>query len=249
MAQPTDSIEPTCSQSTRKIQLEKENSSSQATSKNMFDNMKKVQFEFFLMTAGLLSTGSDLKHRFGPIKRDKPTNRLQSMYCHVICSMFWLFTLRQFILMFISDSYVQVMLGDITGYWNSYRMYYLLPSFLLSLQAALCCTFFMSNENELNWIVPFLSIQQKKYKNPRFTMDHSMHNVRINISIFLVLCIAFGSSAFVSYETFRTAYENFSEETFLIWIPWWVVSLVVFFGSLFRSYQVDLSHRRIPSPL
>ena len=214
-------------------QFEKENFSSQVTSKDLFfDNIKKVQFEFFLKTAGLLSIGSDL-------------NRMRRLYCRVICSMFWLFTLRQFILMFINDSYVQVMLGDITGYWNSYRMYYLFPSFLLSLQTALCCTFFMSNESELNWIVPFLSIKQIHWKNPRFTMDHSMHNVRINISIFLVLCIAFGSSAFVSYETFRTAYENFSEETFLIWIPWWVVSLVVFFGSLFRSYQVNLSHRRI----
>ena len=141
MAQPTDSIKPTRrkSRSTRKLQLEKENEiSSHVSSEDEFGSNKKVQFEFCLMTAGLLSTGSVLKNRFGGIKRDKTINRLRSLYCHVICSMFWLFTLRQFILMFISDSYVQVMLGDITGYWNSYRMYYLLPSFFLSLQAALC---------------------------------------------------------------------------------------------------------------
>lgn len=204
-------------------QFGKENFSSQVTSKDLFfDNIKKVQFEFFLKTAGLLSTGVDLKHRYGPIKRDKTSNRLRSLYCRVICSMFWLFTLRQFILMFIGDQYVQVILGDITGYWNSYRMYYLMPSFFLSLQAALCCTFFMTNESELNWIVPFLSIKQLQVRNTRITMDHTMHNVRINISIFLVLCIAFGSTAFVAYETFRTAYENFSEETFRMWIPWWV---------------------------
>ena len=90
-------------------QFGKENFSSQVTSKDLFfDNIKKVQFEFFLKTAGLLSTGVDLKHRYGPIKRDKTSIRLRSLYCRVICSMFWLFTLRQFILMFIGDSYVQV---------------------------------------------------------------------------------------------------------------------------------------------
>lgn len=57
--------------------------------------------------------------------------------------------------MFIGDQQLQVMMGDLTGYWNDYRMYYLMPQLYLSFQAAVTCTIFLRNEHEVNWMVPF----------------------------------------------------------------------------------------------
>lgn len=100
--------------------------SNQVSSKDLFfDNFKKVQYEFFLKLAGLLSTGVDLKQRYGPIKQDRSSIKLRRVYCRIICSLFWFFTIRQFVLMFISDRYIQVIMGDITGYWNNYRRFFL----------------------------------------------------------------------------------------------------------------------------
>lgn len=129
-------------------------------------------------------------------------------------------------------------MGDITGYWNNYRMYYLMPSFFLNLQCALCCTIFLTKEKELNWIVPFLSIRQLQIRNNRVTMDHSMHNTRINFIIFLVWIVTLGSTAAVGLKTFETAWTNFDEATFRLWIPWMVFQIVWFFYLVLISYLV-----------
>lgn len=51
--------------------------------------------------------------------------------------------------MFISDREIQLMLGDLTGFWNDYRMYYLMPTFYYSLQSAILATVFLRNEQEV----------------------------------------------------------------------------------------------------
>lgn len=62
--------------------------SNQVSSKDLFfDNFKKVQYEFFFKIAGLLSTGLDLKQRYGPIKSDKSSVKLRRVYCRIICSL------------------------------------------------------------------------------------------------------------------------------------------------------------------
>ena len=159
------------------------------------------------------------------------------MICTLIFG-FRFYTLRQFALMFISDRWTQVVLGDMTGYWNNYRMYYLMPSFFLSLQAALCCTIFLTKEQELGWVVPFLSMGQIQVRNTRITMDHTMHNTRINIIIFLVWLLTLGTTAMVGIKTFETAWENFDQTTFRFWIPWMVFQIAWFFYFAYISYLV-----------
>lgn len=113
-----------------------------------------------------------------------------------------------------------------------------MPSFFLSLQCALCCSIFLTKEKELNWIVPFLSIRQLQIRNARVTMDHTMHNARINIMIFCVWIITLGSTAAVSFKTFETAWESFDESTFRLWIPWMIFQIVWFFYLVYISYIV-----------
>ena len=51
--------------------------------------------------------------------------------------------------MFIGDREIQLMMGDLTGFWNDYRMYYLMPTFYYSLQTAIIATIFLRNESEV----------------------------------------------------------------------------------------------------
>jgi hypothetical protein len=51
--------------------------------------------------------------------------------------------------MFIFDREVQLMMGDISGFWNDYRMYYLMPTFYYALQSAITSTIFLRNEQEV----------------------------------------------------------------------------------------------------
>ena len=163
---------------------------------------RDVNFVPFLESAGLVSRGS---------------NWLRSLYCRVICSFLWLFPVGQFVI-HIGVTYVQLMLGDLTDYWNGHRMYFLWPSCLLGLQAALCCTLFRRYGSQLNWFVPFEAIRPMRCA--KTIIDHKVHNVRINISIILALVIAYVSTVFVGFETFRTAYENLNENYFRMCIPW-----------------------------
>ena len=124
--------------------------------------------------------------------------------------------MRQLALIFVEDTYVQLMLGDLTGYWSEDRMYFLVLSVFLSFQATLCCTFFRMDE-QLKWFLPFQSIGPMRCAP--ITIDHTAHNVRINIPIILALAIASGSTVFVVFETIPTAYENLNED-FRMCIPW-----------------------------
>jgi len=97
----------------------------------------------------LISTGLDFGQRYGPIKQDKTSTNLKRFYCQLVCLMLWFFAIRGFVLMFISDREIQLMLGDLTGFWNDYRMYYLMPTFYYSLQTAIIATIFLRNEQEV----------------------------------------------------------------------------------------------------
>ena len=195
------------------------------------ESTEETPFEFYLMTAGLLTTGlkpnlmrsAGLKSQAGSLV----WSGLRGFYSGLICLMFWLFSLRQFVLIFIEDTYVQLMLGDITSYWTHYRLYYLLPSFFLSFQSACCCSFFLAKESSVNWAVPFVPTertrQHRAYLYAPYQIKWEKHSVRIRITIYSVLFVTFGSTMFVGYETFRTAYEGLDEGIFCMWIPWFVI--------------------------
>lgn len=100
------------------------------------------------------------------------TSWIRRLYCRIVCSMLWFFTIRSFVLMFIWDRSVQLMLGDLTGYWNDYRMYYLMPMLFVSLQTAITSSIFLSKEKDLGWLVPFFSLRQ--------TLSNNLHSERYN---------------------------------------------------------------------
>jgi hypothetical protein len=52
--------------------------------------------------------------------------------------------------MFIGDREIQLMMGDVSGFWNDYRMYYLMPTFYYALQSAITSTIFLRNEQEVS---------------------------------------------------------------------------------------------------
>uniref|UniRef100_A0AAN0LJ39 Gustatory receptor-like protein n=1 Tax=Polyphagotarsonemus latus TaxID=1204166 RepID=A0AAN0LJ39_9ACAR len=216
---------------------QKKNFSNQVSAKELlYDKINKTQFEFFLKLSGLLSKGIDLKQRYGPIKKDKSLIRIRRIYCQLICSLMWFNTLRLFVLMFISDKWIQLILGDITGYWNDYRLYYLMPSFFLSFQCALCCTIFLMKEKDLSWVVPFFSIRQLQVYNSKVSLDHKMHNSRIRIVIFFVWIITLATTSVIGFITFDTAWESLDQTTFRLWIPWMVFQIIWFFYLVLISY-------------
>lgn len=100
------------------------------------------------------------------------TSWIRRLYCRMVCALLWFFTIRSFVLMFIWDRSIQLMLGDLTGYWNDYRMYYLMPMLFLSLQTAITSSIFLTKEKDLGWLVPFFSLRQ--------TLSNNLHSERYN---------------------------------------------------------------------
>ena len=115
----------------------------------------KLSYEFYFKVFGLISNGLNFGQRYGPIKQDKTSTNLRKLYCRLICLMLWFFAIRGFVLMFISDREIQLMLGDLTGFWNDYRMYYLMPTFYYSLQTAIVSTIFLRNEADVSFFAYF----------------------------------------------------------------------------------------------
>lgn len=104
----------------------------------------------FHLPLSLISTGLDFGQRYGPIKQDKTSTNLKRLYCQFVCLLLWFFAIRSFVLMFITDREIQLMLGDLSSFWNDYRMYYLMPTFYYSLQAAIIATVFLRNEQDVS---------------------------------------------------------------------------------------------------
>jgi hypothetical protein len=189
----------------------------------LYENIPRIQYEFFFKLFGLLSSGAELRQRAGPVKKDRSAVRLRRVYCQAICTLMWLFTVRSFVLMFIDNREWQVWMGDLSGYWNSYRMYYLMPSFFICLQTALTCTGFLAKERQLAWLVPFLSVKQLQVNNSRVTTDPKPYRLRINLCIIVCLLIVIGSSGAVTYLFAITALEQLGPTLFRWWLPWLIV--------------------------
>jgi len=124
------------------------------------DGIPKIRYDVYFRIFGLVSSELDIEAKMGQSKQTEPPSRLRRLYCQLICTMLWFFAIRSFVLMFIPDRGIQLMMGDLTGYWNDYRMYYLMPMLFFSLQTAITSTIFLVKERDLAWLVPFLSIKQ-----------------------------------------------------------------------------------------
>lgn len=147
------------------------------------EGIPNIRYDVYFKIFGLISTGMDIQTRNGTVKQGKGS-RGQRIYCQMICTMLWFFALRSFVLMFISDRELQVMMGDVTGYWNDYRLYYLMPMLFFSLQTAITSSIFLSKEKDLAWLVPFLSVKQLESGTMRTSQFRaSAHKIRIYLGI------------------------------------------------------------------
>lgn len=148
------------------------------------DGIPQIRYDVYFKIFGLVSTGTDIQSKVGPVKEPESGSRVRRVYCQLVCTLLWFFAIRSFVLMFISDRNVQVMLGDLTGYWNDYRMYYLMPMLFFSLQTAITSTIFLVKEKDLAWLVPFISIKQLQSNTARVSQFRpSAHKFRIYLGI------------------------------------------------------------------
>ncbi|RWS31825.1 Gustatory receptor-like protein [Leptotrombidium deliense] len=182
-----------------------------------YDNAPKVAYESYFKLFGLISSGVNSWQKLGPIKQDLSGMKVRRVYCQLICALLWFFAIRSFVLMFIFDRSIQVMLGDITGYWNDYRMYYLMPMLYFSLQTAITSSTFIAKERDMTWLVPFLSVKQLQY---------SHKTIRTSIAITFGVCFVVFITGIVGYQYYITARNNMDDETFLYWLPWLIIQIL-----------------------
>ncbi|KAH9417127.1 gustatory receptor 64a [Dermatophagoides pteronyssinus] len=181
----------------------------------------KLAYESYFKIFGLISSGLDFGQRYGPVKQDKTSTNLKRFYCQFVCLLLWFFAIRSFVLMFIGDREIQLMMGDLTGFWNDYRMYYLMPTFYYSLQTAIIATIFLRNESELAWLVPFISVKQMQTNSIRTAKyDTNNHERRTQITIIMNNLIVLVATGMVAMLYLLTAYENMDDSTFKMFIPW-----------------------------
>ncbi|RWS15082.1 Gustatory receptor-like protein [Dinothrombium tinctorium] len=184
----------------------------------------KVAYEFYFKLFGLVSAGMDSYQRAGPIKQDVSGQKLRRVYCQLISTLLWFFAIRSFVLMFIWDPQLQLMMGDITGLWNDYRMYYLMPMLYFSLQTAITSSSFLSKERDLTWLVPFISVKQMQMNGHRsHYYNIKKYTVRITIGIFVSICFVVALTGVVSYQYYITARTKMTDEEFFYWLPWLII--------------------------
>ena len=175
------------------------------------DSIPKIRYDSYFRMFGMISRSVDQYFKSGAGKMSG-TGRFNRMYCRLVCVMLWFFAIRTFVLMFIWDRNVQVMLGDLTGFWNEYRLYYLMPQLFIALHTAITMTIWQAKEADLAWLVPFASLRQMQSNNNNSVHSNyrpAGHRIRIyagilfdlvghlSLSFFLSLSFPFRSEALV----------------------------------------------------
>lgn len=153
------------------------------------ESVPGVRYDQFFRFFGLLSSGTSqyYKPAADPPKKSG-SSFLNRLYCRLVCLTLWLFVIRTFALLFIWDRDTQLMLGDLTGYWHEYRLYYLMPMLFVSLHAAITCSIWRSKEEDLSWLVPFIESREHRAEKKRGTRSSlSKHKARLYIGIFVSL--------------------------------------------------------------
>lgn len=151
------------------------------------ESVPRLRYDKFFRLFGLLSSGTS--QYFKPAA-DPPQKSggsfLNRWYCRLVCLTLWFFVIRTFALLFIWDRNIQLMLGDLTGYWNEYRLYYLMPMLFVSMHAAVTCTIWRSKEKDLSWLVPFIENRELREKNKRGARTSpSKHKARLYFGLFM----------------------------------------------------------------
>ena len=186
----------------------------------------------WLKYGGLISMSIDLnlKQRCGVRLTESEQETFETYRVHSR-TLYWivvLFAVRQFLLISISSSNVHHLLGDMTEFWPGERINYLFPSLLLSVHSVTIIDLFKTNERELYWYLPFLSLKLFWAKSDPLLIDHgnpaiSDHSAfnrsldTIHSFIFFTACFLGGMFGFVMIVTLSDNYSNYNLLVMLLW--------------------------------
>ncbi|XP_015795876.1 uncharacterized protein LOC107372206 [Tetranychus urticae] len=193
----------------------------------LYGNIPKLSYETWFKIFGLLSSGLDHERRFGPIKQDRTPVKIKRLYCQLITAMLWFFAVRGFVLMFIDDKGLAILMGDLSVYWNDYRMYYLMPTFYYAFSSALVATTFLLKERDLSWFIPFMTFSQHQSTDPNDKLG--FHRWRTLIFTLFNLTITMWVTGSMGYLTYSSARDNMDAHTFRLFMPWLVVQVIWYF--------------------
>lgn len=196
----------------------------------ILEDKPNIRYDFYFKLFGLISTGLDFTQKIGPVKQDRTKAKIRRLYSQLVCALLWFFAIRSFVLMFIGDRSLQIMMGDLTGFWNDYRMYYLMPMLYYSLQSAITSTIFLVKEDELAWLVPFLSLKQIQASNQRNDYyNPGNHKLRVRFWILINMGVVGLVTSSIALLYYNTTSRNMDETTFMLWLPWLVLHVIWFF--------------------
>ncbi len=83
-----------------------------------------------------------------PLNRIIP-GKLSQIYPYFVCLFLWFFVLHLLFLIFTDKHQTHLYWGNITIFLQDYKLYYLLPKLLYTLQTAITATLFLINEREV----------------------------------------------------------------------------------------------------
>ena len=190
----------------------------------LISKLRELKCVDWLKYGGLISMSIylNLKQRCG-VKLTKSEQKTFEIDRTNIRFLYWLlvlFAVRQFLLIFVSNSNVHHLLGDITEFWPGKRINYLFPSFLLSVHSVATFHLFKTNERKLFWYLHFLSLID--HGNPAYS-DHSAFNRRldtIHSYIFFTASFLSGLFCLVIIATLHLNYRNYNLFVTLPWYKW-----------------------------
>lgn len=170
------------------------------------DSIPKIRYDTYFRVFGMIPRSVEQYFKSSGTKMSG-TSRFNRMYCRLIVVMLWFFVVRTFALMFVWSREVQVMLGDLTGYWNDYRLYYLLPQLFFSVHSAITLTIWQAKEGDLAWLVPFVSVRQMQSNNNTALnglFRPANQRLRIYLGILFDVVRTFLLPAFATFSLTRT---------------------------------------------
>ena len=120
----------------------------------------------WLKFGGLISMSIDLnlKQRCGVnlTKSEQKTLETCRAKSRILYWLFVIFAVCQFLLIIIRNDNIQLLLGDMTGFWP----------FMLSIHSAVILDLFNKNESKLYWYLPFMSLKLFRVKSDPLLIDH-----------------------------------------------------------------------------
>ena len=151
-------------------QFEQRKASPPSVNPIYYKDLPSLPFGTIFYLLGLISIDFELGAKTYALRYTGGFNRGRKFYCQIVSGLMWFFAIKFFVLLFIDDNSTRIMIGDLSIYWHQYRVYYLIPLFLIGIHAALVTSLFSSKERDLTWLLPFIAVSDHQYSE-RYYFD------------------------------------------------------------------------------